>query len=312
MKNLFEKALLPVRIAAEAVYPEPTYEVSGRVAVVTGGADGIGLALARKLKTRGASVAIIDRNAEALESARTVLRDGVLYLEADVRDREVMAKHIQHVVDHFGRLDIVVANAGVSPDPATIRTIEADEFERIIDVNLIGVFNTVKPAIEPIIESQGHIVLVASAAAFMPGMGMAAYMASKAGVEQLGRALRIELAPHGASAGIAYFGFVQTAFVRPLDEDPLLREFNAQVPLPLRHRATPEQAAKAVADGISRRAATTVTPAIWESIALLRGLLAAPIDRYLTADSWTHGAIRAIEQRFFDHENSAKHAQEAQ
>lgn len=297
MKNLFENTLLPVRMAVTSLLSSPEYEVSGRVALVTGGADGIGLALARKLKTRGASVAIIDRNAEALESARTVLRDGVLYLEADVRDREVMAQHVQHVVDHFGRLDIVVANAGVAPDPATVRTMAADEFERIIDINLIGVLNTVKPAIEPIIESHGHIVLVASAAAFMPGMGLAAYMASKAGVEQLGRALRIELAPHGASAGVAYFGFVQTELARPLDEDQLLREAGARVPLPLRERVSPEHAARVVADGIARRAAATVTPVAWEPIAWIRGLIAAPADRYLAGATWTQDFIRAIEKR---------------
>lgn len=297
MMNLVELGLASGRALMSALSPVAEFDVSGRVVLITGGADGIGLALARELKSRGASIAIVDRNTENLQKAAMELGGEVMALEADVRDRDVMAKHVADVLGHFGRLDVVIANAGVAPDPYTVRTIASDEFDRIIDINLIGVLNTVKPAIEPIIESRGHIVVVASAAAFMPGMGLAAYMVSKAGAEQLGRALQIELAAHGASAGVAYFGFVQTELARPLDEDELLRECDARIPFPLRRRISAEQAATAVANGIAQRTGTIVAPGAWTPVAVLRGLVGPAAARYLAQDSWTHNMIRRVEHR---------------
>ncbi len=292
--------LLDVLMAARAVVSAlapSAFDVSGRVVLITGGADGIGLALARELRSRGALIAIVDRDLQNLQAVAAELGGEALALEADVRDRDDMAKQVAHVVEHFGHLDVVIANAGVAPNPYTVRTIPPDEFDRIVDINLIGVLNTVKPAIEPIIESRGHIVVVASAAAFMPGMGLAAYMVSKAGAEQLGRALQIELAPHGASAGVAYFGLVQTELARPLDEDELLREFDAHIPGPLRRRISADEAATTVADGIARRAGTTIAPSAWTLIATLRGLIGPSASRVLAQDSWTHNMIRRVERR---------------
>lgn len=296
--NFLHTALEPMRAVAAALSPRPEFELKGRVALVTGGGDGIGLALARELRARGAKLALIDADGDKVAMAAAELGGDTLGIRADVRDREVMAAQVHWVAEHFGRLDLVIANAGVAPAPVTVRTIDPAEFDRIIDVNLTGVLNTVKPAIEPIIENRGHIVLVASCAAFMPGMGLAPYMVSKAGVEQLGRALRIELAPHGASAGVAFFGFVQTEFARPLDEDELARKFNAHIPYPLRRRISPEFAASRVVDGITRRAGTVITPGIWAPLAWTRGMISGPTDRYLIGDPWSHAMIRAIERRY--------------
>ena len=98
----------------------------------------------------------------------------------------------------------------------------AESFDRVLDVNLMGVARTVEAALPEIVRRGGHVVVVASIYAFINGVGAIAYAMSKAGVEQLGRALRVELAQHGASASVAYFGFIDTEMVhRAIDADPL-------------------------------------------------------------------------------------------
>ncbi len=247
----------------------------GRSALITGAGKGIGRALAEELLRRGARVALVDSDSQALAGAVSEPRD-VLTHTVDVRDREAMGQVIAETVEHFGSLDLVVANAGVAPTPATLRTIDPDDYDRVVAVNQTGAFNTVHPAIEPIIASRGHIVVVASVAAIIPGPGGAPYMISKAGVEQLGRTLRIELAPHGATAGVAYFGIVETEMTRAtLDDHPLGRDSERLLPHPLRQRISTARAAEVMADGIARRARRTIAPRAWILVTALRGMTGA-------------------------------------
>jgi len=289
---------LPLRAARLLFAGGPArYDVRGKTVLITGAGDGIGRALARELHQRGAAVAILDVRAAAATAAAAEL-PGALGLAVDVRDRAAMARAVSQVAAHFGRLDVVVANAGITPPPATIRTIDPDAFDRVIDVNLTGAFNTVHPALDQVIANRGHVVVVASCAAFSPGMGGAAYMVSKSGAEQLGRALRLELAPHGATATTAYFGVVETQLARTtLDEDPLGRELDAMLPAPLRRRITAEQAARTIADGIARRTARTIAPAAWQAYALTRGIADIVLDRYLAEDSDLHRLLTELERR---------------
>lgn len=275
------------------------YDVAGKVVVITGGADGIGFTLARLLHSRGAVVALIDIDDSALTGAKSALGDDrVVTATADVRDRAAMAAAIRQIVDTAGALDVVVANAGVTPPPCTLRQMDPDHFDRVIDINLNGVFNTVHPALDEVIAGQGHIVVVASAAAFSPAVGGSPYVISKAAVEQLGRLLRLELAGHGATAGVAYFGIVDTQLARTtLDEDDLGARLNSRLPGPLRRRISAEHAAKSVAGAIARRAGSTITPAAWQPWALLRGLVNVLIDGFLVADEQNHAFISELEAR---------------
>ncbi|QTJ66521.1 SDR family oxidoreductase [Rhodococcus sp. ZPP] len=275
------------------------YDVAGKVVLITGGGDGIGLATARTLHARGATVALIDIDRSALTAAEFVLgRQRVSTLVADVRDRDGMSAAVQEVIERTGRLDVVIANAGVTPPPATLRRIDPAAFDRVIDINLTGVFNTVRPAVDEVIERRGHIVVVSSAAAFAPGLAGASYMISKAAVEQLGRALRLELAGYGASAGVAYFGMVDTQLARAtLDDDELGRKLDARLPRPLRRRISAEDAATVIADAIARRAGRTLAPAAWQPWALGRGLVNVFADGYLAADHDCHELIRELEAR---------------
>ncbi|WP_280232897.1 short-chain dehydrogenase/reductase [Nocardia cyriacigeorgica] len=274
------------------------YRVAGTTALITGAGQGIGLELAEILYARGASVVLVDIDAAAAESAARALGPRAFALGADVADRAQMTQAVHRTVDRFGRLDIVVANAGVTPTPATVRTMDPREFDRVMGINLTGVFNTVHPALDAVIAAKGHVVVVSSCAAFAPGMGGSPYMMSKAAVEQFGRALRVELAAVGASAGIAYFGVVETAMTHDmLDADELGADLDAMLPWPLNVRITAEQAARTIADGISRRAPRTIAPIGWEPYALLRGAINIVLDSRLAADQKVHELIHRLELR---------------
>ncbi|WP_245548039.1 short-chain dehydrogenase/reductase [Nocardia pneumoniae] len=273
-------------------------DVRDRVVVITGAGTGIGRALAEKLYASGASVALIDIDEAAAAAVARSMGERALVVRANVSDRIGMRQAIFRVRERFGRIDVVVANAGVAPEPATIRTMNPGDFDRVIGINVTGVFNTVHPALEDIVAANGHVVVVSSAAAFAPGMGGSPYMVSKAAVEQFGRALRVELAAVGATAGVAYFGVVDTAMTHgTLDEDELGADLGALLPWPLNQRITVREAAESLAEGIARRAPRTVAPPQWEPYALLRGVINVVLDGMLARDPRVRELIRRLEQR---------------
>ncbi|WP_067475005.1 SDR family oxidoreductase [Nocardia amamiensis] len=274
----------------------PRYDLRGKTVLVTGAAQGIGRELDILLHRRGAEIALVDIDLVAARATASELGERALAVEADVADRAAMEKAIDKTVERFGRLDVVVANAGVVPKPATVRTMDASGFDRVIGVNRTGAFNTVRPALDHVVAARGHVVVVSSCAAFAPGMGGSPYMISKAGVEQLGRALRVELAPHGATAGVSYFGLVDTAMTHAtLDQDDLGRAIGNLLPWPLNTRITADAAARVIADGIGRRAPRTIAPSGWEPYALLRGLVNIALDHRLAGDPRLATLIRRIE-----------------
>ncbi|RHW24961.1 SDR family NAD(P)-dependent oxidoreductase [Nocardioides immobilis] len=255
------------------------YSVNDKVALVTGAARGIGFATAQDLYERGASVVLVDLDAEATVLAAKQLGDRAIGIGADVTDPTAMEEAVARTVETFGRLDIVMANAGIAPELATVRVMEPALFEKVLDVNVLGVYRTVHAALPQIIENQGQVVVVASVYAFVNGVMVAPYAMSKSAVEQLGRALRGELALHGASASVAYFGFVDTAMVREGFGSSIAQRFEATFPSFLRRRLTPAQAGKAVVDGIESRAPRIITPQRWSAYSVLRGVINPLLDR---------------------------------
>ncbi|WP_110334530.1 SDR family oxidoreductase [Prauserella flavalba] len=294
----------PVRTLLDVVrdfgvpLPGPSRDVRGKAVLITGAASGIGLALARALHAQGAVLGLVDRDESALAAVTAELGTRAHSVVADVADRPGMAEAVGGLARHTGGWDVVVANAGVTPPPGTLRQLDPHEFDRVVSVNLTGVFNTVRPALDDVLARRGYVLVVSSAAAFTPGPGGSPYMISKAGVEQLGRALRLELAPHGADVGVAYFGFVDTPLARAtLDDDPLGRALEARLPGPLRKRITAEQAARVLARAIERRSGRVVAPSAWQPWALLRGVVNVVADRYLAADPSCHALVRDLEAR---------------
>jgi NAD(P)-dependent dehydrogenase (short-subunit alcohol dehydrogenase family) len=274
------------------------YNVNGKVALITGGARGIGFGTAKALAKRGARCVIVDLNQDASDSAAAQLPGGAIGIAADVTDRGAMQRVVASVTDQMGGVDIVLANAGIASKGATVLAMNGESFDRVLAVNLGGVYNTVITALPQIAARQGHVVVTSSVYAFLNGLGAAPYAMAKAGVEQLGRALRIELEPHGAGASVAYFGFIDTEMVHiGIDQDPLAERMMDAMPKVLQKRLKPEQAGETVARGIEKRAPRIITPRRWAVYSALRGIINPLIDAQMVRDQKIQAIVRELDAR---------------
>jgi NAD(P)-dependent dehydrogenase (short-subunit alcohol dehydrogenase family) len=273
------------------------YDVRGKVALITGGARGIGFAAAGALARRGAVPVIVDLDEDAVDRAAAQFAEASGFA-GDVTDRGAMQRIVAGASERHGSVDIVIANAGIASRGATVRAMSGEAFDRVLAVNLGGVYNTVIAALPQIAARQGHVVLTSSIYAFWNGVGAAPYAVAKAGVEQFGRALRVELVPHGASASIAYFGFIDTEMVRrAIDGDPLAGRIEALWPAALRKRLSPAQAGEAIARGIERRTARIVAPKRWAPLSALRGITGPLLDKQMERDADTQAIVRELDAR---------------
>jgi NAD(P)-dependent dehydrogenase (short-subunit alcohol dehydrogenase family) len=275
------------------------YDLAGKVALVTGGARGIGFATATALVARGASVAIVDLDEEAARSAAARLHDSrAIGFAADVTDRGAMQRAVATTVERLGGLDVVVANAGIAPRVASFRAMAGESFERVLEVNLMGVCRTVEAALPEIVPRRGHVVVISSIYAFVNGVGGVPYAMSKAAVEQLGRALRVELSPTGASASVAYFGFIDTEMVhRAIDADPVADRMLSFLPKPLHKRLSPAVAGEAIVQGIERRSPRIIRPRRWTIMSVLRGILNPLTDAQMERDPKVQALLGELDAR---------------
>ncbi|WP_052741023.1 SDR family NAD(P)-dependent oxidoreductase [Rhodococcus erythropolis] len=194
-------------------------------------------------------------------------------IRADVTDRDSMDTAVAKTLDRFGELDVVFANAGIAAArPTTIRPTEEKEFERIIEVDLLGVWRTVRASLLAITESSGHVLVTASIYAYFNGMLNAPYAMSKAGVETFGRALRSEMAGTGVTAGVLYPGWVATPIIEASFTNPVTEEIiRLAYPKLLRRPVAPELIAKAIIKGLRSRSPRITCPRRWTPISAARG-----------------------------------------
>ena len=223
--------------------PHPS-RFAGKVALITGGASGIGLATARRVVAEGGRVVVGDVNDEALAAAASELGDAVAAVRCDVTVEADVEALAAAAVERFGRLDVACANAGIG---AIARLVDADlaEWSRVLDVNLTGPFLTIKHAARRMGRG-GAIVVTASLNAVQPGIGMGAYCSSKAGVAMLAQVAALELGPAGIRVNAVGPGLVRTALTDAAFLLPsIVDEFEENAPLG-RH-AAPEEVANLVA-----------------------------------------------------------------
>jgi NAD(P)-dependent dehydrogenase (short-subunit alcohol dehydrogenase family) len=198
-------------------------------------------------------------------------------------------------VERLGGLDVAVANAGIAQKSfQTTRGISGEEWERVFEVDMLGVWRTVRAAPPQVVERRGHVVVTSSVYAFVNGMLNSPYAVAKSGVESLGRSLRAELTPLGASASVAYFGWVDTKLVQDAVATNGDR-MQQNLPEFLRKRITPDQAGAAVVRGIEERAPRIFAPKWWRYVSAFRGLINPLLDGRMDSDPRVLATIREVE-----------------
>jgi len=194
----------------------------GQVALITGGARGIGKAIALSLAKKGANLVIADISSEsARETAGEMEAVGVkaMPVALDVSKSAEVSRAIEVIGREFGRLDILVNNAGITRDGLILRMKEED-WDAVIGINLKGVFLCSKEAVKVMVKQRyGRIVNIASVVAFMGNPGQANYSASKAGIVGLTKTLAKEYASRGITANAVAPGFISTAMTDALAEN---------------------------------------------------------------------------------------------
>lgn len=233
----------------------------GKVVFITGGARGIGAEVARRLRNKGAKLVLIDLDAAELAALAAELgEDRVLTVVADVRDLSAMQAAADKAVEHFGGIDVVLANAGIASYGSVLQ-VDPDMVKRVLDVNLLGAFHTARATLPALLERRGYLLIVSSLAAFTAAPTMAPYDMSKAGNEHLANALRLEVGHQGVSVGSAHMAWIDTAMVRDSKADlPSFGEFLARLPWPLNQTTSLDRCAAAFVKGIEGRADRVYCP----------------------------------------------------
>jgi NAD(P)-dependent dehydrogenase (short-subunit alcohol dehydrogenase family) len=257
---------------------------------VTGAARGIGRETARQLVAAGYDVALVDLLADEVEEAAAALGERAFPLVADVTDQASLADAAAQAARRFGGIDAVVANAGIA-DLSPILGGDRARQQRMLDINLGGVLDTLRATAPYVIERRGYLLSIASAAAIshLPLLGV--YGATKAGVEALSDSLRIELRSRGVQVGVGYFLLIKT----PLLDGPgseLLPVLERGLGWPMNRRIPVERAGRAIVSGIERRSRRVYAPGLVGPMLPLRQLLAPVIEQQMRLT----GVVRKVEQ----------------
>jgi NAD(P)-dependent dehydrogenase (short-subunit alcohol dehydrogenase family) len=260
--------------------------VNGKVVLITGGANGVGGEVARRLHEKGAKLVLTDLDEVLLKEVATRLgEERVLTVVADVRNFEAMQSAADKGIDRFGGIDIAIANAGIATFGSVLH-VDPAAFKTLLDVNALGVFHTVRAALPSIIERRGYLLIVSSLAAYIPFPGAASYNLSKAGVEQFANALRLEVAHLGVDVGSAHMSWIDTPLVRESKADlASFREMITKLPGPLKKTTSVEQCGEAFIKGIEGRRRQINCPGWVGAIRWLRPILCSSFGESQTLKS---------------------------
>jgi NAD(P)-dependent dehydrogenase (short-subunit alcohol dehydrogenase family) len=252
--------------------------INCQVVFITGAAGGIGAEVARRLRDRGAKLVLTDLDGAQLNKLGAELGDEqVLTVVADVRDRAAMHAAVDRAVERFGGIDTVMANAGIGSYGSVLQ-VDADAFRRLIDVNVVGVYHTVRAALPSVIDRHGYVLIVSSLAAYAAAPGMAPYNASKAAVEQFANALRLEVAHRGVAVGSAHMSWIDTAMVQDTEADlSTFAEMIDKLPYPLNRTSSVQKCAQVFVKGIERRKRRINCPRWVGAVRWLRPVLSTPV-----------------------------------
>ena len=243
--------------------------------LITGAASGIGAATALEVRARGGVPVLLDCDAEPLARVAKQCGAGTLALVADVTRLPAMQEAVAQVLAQLGHIDVVFANAGVAAF-GPLAHVDPDAWKRCVEVNLFGVFNTVRAALPSIMRQRGYVLINASVSSFAHPPVMSAYAASKSAVEAMGNSWRIELAAHKVDVGLVHAGWVSTPLVTEGALHPGFVRLRATMPGPLNSETSPADAARAIARGMERRLSRIWVPGWLRLLFALRALLHLP------------------------------------
>ena len=207
--------------------------LAGKVSIITGGAQGIGLATALKFSREGATVVVCDIRQAAVDAAVAQCQEAgakALGRVVDVTQREMVDAMVQQVLSQFGRIDVLVNNAGITQD-ARLQKMTIEQFDRVIDVNLRGVFHCSQAVADAMVKQGGGVILNASSVVGIYGnFGQTNYAATKFGVIGFTKTWSRELGPKGVRVNAVAPGFVATPILSTIP-DKVLQEMIDRVPL---------------------------------------------------------------------------------
>jgi NAD(P)-dependent dehydrogenase (short-subunit alcohol dehydrogenase family) len=291
------------------VAPTDLTSLAGQRVLITGAARGIGAALAEKLGSHGARLALVGLEPKKLDEVEARSGEETFVAECDVSNADAVRKAVDAAAEALGGLDVVVANAGIATG-GPLRSQDLRSWERVIEVNLNGVMYTDRAALPHLERSRGYVLNISSTAAVLRGPGMSAYCAAKAGVEALTDCLRIEMEPLGVRAGVAYFLFLDTDMVNDAEREmPLLRRAKSEMPRAFARTYPLAPAIDELAAAIAERRRRVAYPRWFLKALPLRQLFASPMAERRVAGS-VPNALREYEQMVEDRGASAASASE--
>jgi NAD(P)-dependent dehydrogenase (short-subunit alcohol dehydrogenase family) len=254
--------------------------LNGRVVAITGSTGGLGSALARALRERGALLALLDLDAAATSAQAAELGGAGVARgwAADVRDYSALENAMAAAAGHFGRLDVVVANAGIDVLAPMMGTGPV-AFERVVDVNLTGVWRTFRAALPYVPTQRGYLMAISSMAAFVHSPMQASYAASKAGVLAMANSIRLEVRHLGVEVGTVHPTFFKTAMGAGLLTHPAGRILWGGGERGLFKTVTQQEVVDGIVGGIERRARLVTAPRSGLAVAKAPGLLRPLIER---------------------------------
>jgi NAD(P)-dependent dehydrogenase (short-subunit alcohol dehydrogenase family) len=252
--------------------------VAGKTVFITGGARGVGAEVARRLHGRGANLVLTDLDEAPLTELGVALGGGRVHtIVADVRDLAAMESAAASAIDRFGGIDIVMANAGIATYGSVLQ-VDPQAFRTLMDVNVMGVFHTVRATLPSVIDRRGYVLIVSSLAAYAAAPGLAPYNAAKAAVEHFANALRLEVAHRGVDVGSAHMSWIDTPLVRDSKSDlPTFGEMLSKLPPPLNKTTSVEDCGKAFVAGIEKRSRQVNCPGWVGALRWLKPILSTPI-----------------------------------
>lgn len=246
--------------------------LDGAVVFITGAARGIGAGLAERFARRGAKVALVGLEIEEQNAVAARIGANAVSLEADVTSWEELEAAAAAVVEKWGGIDIVIANAGIATT-GFARSVDPVAYEKVFEVDLLGVWRTFRVTMPHVIERKGYLLAISSLAAITHAPGLANYCAAKAAVEAFSNSLRVELRHLGVRVGVAHPSWIRTDLVESADKHPVFGKLRGGMPGLLGKTYPLEFALDKLERGVLRRARTIHVPRWVGGLKLIRSFL---------------------------------------